>query len=177
MKTQQPPTTNSADGADPISQRVHWGTVGLSLTIYSLLLYQIWNAVWAAIELHDTPYFKEWVIASVCFSIGAIWCGVLIWQRRRRNQHSVYEICLAMFLSIAVTNSLRYWQGTENALFPWPMWFCVLCYVAVLVFHKFANNRPDPPVLGVDLAMQLEGDPQALLKHRDTRNADEPPNP
>jgi hypothetical protein len=177
MTTQQPPTIISADGADPIGQRVHWGTMGFSLTIYSLLLYQVWVAVSAAIRFQDSPYFTKWAVMSLFFSLGAVWCGALIWQRRRRDQHSVYEICLAMFLVIAVTDSLMYWQGTEKAMFPWPMWFCVFCYVFILVLNKFAKKRPEPSAPSVDLAMQLDDDPQALLKHRDTRNADEPPNP
>lgn len=38
MNTQQPPTTSSSDGADPIRLRVHWATVGLSLTIPQALV-------------------------------------------------------------------------------------------------------------------------------------------
>lgn len=177
MNTQQPPTTISADESDPIGPRVHWGTVGFSLALYSLLLFQLWNSVSAAVRFQDLPYFTEWVVASVGFSIGAIWCGGLIWQRRWRNQHSVYEICLAMFLTMAVKDSFVYWQGGENASFPSPMWFCVLCYVFILVLNKFAKKGAETAASSVDLAMQLDDDPQALLKHRDTRNADEPPNP
>ncbi len=177
MNIQQPPTTISADESDPIGPRVHWGTVGLSLAIYSLLLFQVWNAVGAAVRFQDLPYFTKWAAMSLFFSIGAIWCGVLIWQRRWRNQHSIFEICLAMFLVIAVTDSLMYWQGGENASFPSAMWFCVLCYVFILVLNKFAKKRAETPAPSVDLAMHLNDDPQALLKHRDTRNADESPNP
>lgn len=177
MTNQQPPTITAVDGAAPVRQRVHWGTVGFSLVIYSLLLHQIWNAVGAAVRFQDLPYFTEWVVASVVLSLGAVWCGVLIWQRRRRDQHTVYEIVLAMFLSTAVKDSVVYWQGGEKASFPLAMWFCVLCYVFILVLNKFAKKRAEPSAPSVDLAMQLEDDPQALLKHRCTRNAVEPPNP
>lgn len=177
MNTQQPPTINSADAADPIRLRVHGGRVGFSLALYPLLLFQVWNAVSAAVHLHDTPYFTKWVLASVVLSLGAVWCGGLIWWRRRRDQSTVFEIFLVMFLEMAVSDTVVYWQNGEMALSRLLAWLCVFCYVFMLVYSKFAKKRAETPAPSPDLAMQLEDDPQALLKHRDTRNADEPPNP
>lgn len=82
-----------------------------------------------------------------------------------------------MFLVIAVTDSLMYWQGTEKARFPRYVWVGVFCCIFMMVSIKFAKKRAESPAPSVDLAMQLDDDPQALLKHRDTRNAVEPPNP
>jgi hypothetical protein len=176
MNTQQP-TTRSSDGADPIGLRVNWGTVGPSLIFYGGLLYILSLSVGAAIRFPDTPYFIKWVVMSVVLSLGAIWCGGLIWWRRRRDQPTIFEICLAMFLAMAVKDSVGYWQNGENAFSPSLMWFCVVGYVFMLVYSKFAKKLAEPPAPSPDLAMQLDDDPQALLKHRDTRNADEPPTP
>jgi hypothetical protein len=176
MKTQQPPTTNAADGADPIRLQVNWGTVGSSLIFYGGLLCILSLSIGAAFKFHDT-HFTKWVVASVVLSLGAIWCGGLIWWRRRGNQHTVFEICLAMFLAMAVSDTVVYWQNGEDAFSPSLMWFCVVGYVFMLVYSKFAKKGAETPAPSVDLAMQLEDDPQALLKHRDTRYADELPNP
>jgi cbb3-type cytochrome oxidase subunit 3 len=156
---------------------VHWGTVGPSLIFYAGLLFVLSLSIGAAVKFHDTPYFTEWVAASVALSIGAVWCGALIWWRRRRDQPTIFEICLAMFSSMAVKDSVVYWQNGEDAFLPLLMWFCVLGYVFMLVYSMFAKKRAETPAPSVDLAMQLDDDPQALLKHRDTRNAAEPQNP
>ena len=78
---------------------------------------------------------------------------------------------------MAVKDSVVYWQNGEDAFLPLLMWFCVLGYVFMLVYSMFAKKRAETPAPSVDLAMQLDDDPQALLKHRDTRNAAEPQNP